>query len=157
VINLEIPGVASLQLSALVLDMNGTLTLDGKLMEGVEERIHRISERLEIHMITADTFGAGKEVAARLNIPIHRLSSEDPEAIQKAKLVRRLQADRVVAIGNGANDIAMLREAAVGIAVIGPEGCSREALEAADIVAPSIVSALDLLLNPMRLVATLRR
>jgi P-type E1-E2 ATPase len=108
-------------------------------------------------MITADTFGAGNEVAARLNIPIHRLSSEDPEAIQKAKLVRRLQADRVVAIGNGANDIAMLREAAVGIAVIGPEGCSREALEAADIVAPSIVSALDLLLNPMRLVATLRR
>jgi hypothetical protein len=34
---------------------------------------------------------------------------------------------------------------------------AREAMEAADLIAPNIVAALDLLLKPKRLVATLRR
>jgi soluble P-type ATPase len=63
----------------------------------------------------------------------------------------------VVAIGNGANDAAMLSTAALGIAVLGPEGTARESIEAADVVVTSIEIGLDLLLNPRRLVATLRR
>jgi soluble P-type ATPase len=51
----------------------------------------------------------------------------------------------------------MIQSAAIGIAVMGREGLSQEALQAADLVVPSILDALDLLLNPRRLVATLRR
>ena len=50
----------------------------------------------------------------------------------------------------------MLAEAALGIAVVGPEGAAAATLAAADVVAPGIFSALDLLANPLRLTATLR-
>jgi soluble P-type ATPase len=51
----------------------------------------------------------------------------------------------------------MLHEAALGICVLGPEGMAVEALMAADVVAPSVLDALDLLYHPLRLMATLRR
>lgn len=62
----------------------------------------------------------------------------------------------VAAVGNGANDAAMLREAALGIAVLGPEGLAAEALLAADVLVRDVRDALDLLLQPERLVATWR-
>jgi soluble P-type ATPase len=49
----------------------------------------------------------------------------------------------------------MLKEAALGIAVVLGEGAAVEALLAADVAAPSIIAALELLTNPLRLVATL--
>ena len=68
-----------------------------------------------------------------------------------------LGATNVVAVGNGANDVGMLRVAAVGIAVLGGEGLAIELFNAADVLAASIVDALDMLLVPSRIVATLRR
>ena len=50
----------------------------------------------------------------------------------------------------------MIREAAVGIALLGDEGCSSKTLQESDIVCKSIESALELFLNTKRLVATLR-
>jgi soluble P-type ATPase len=79
------------------------------------------------------------------------------EAEAKAKYVRRLGASRVIALGQGANDSGMLRDAAIGICVLSQEGLAVEALNAADIVTPDVLSALDLIDNPMRLVASLRR
>jgi soluble P-type ATPase len=49
----------------------------------------------------------------------------------------------------------MLREAALGVAVLGPEGLAVRALAAADVVVASI-DALVLLRSPKRLIATLR-
>jgi soluble P-type ATPase len=46
--------------------------------------------------------------------------------------------------------------AALGIAVVGPEGCSGELIAAARVVCRDILDALDLLQNPLRLKATLR-
>nr|MBN1229125.1 ATPase P [Anaerolineae bacterium] len=63
----------------------------------------------------------------------------------------------VVVIGNGGNDAGMLRVAAISIAVLDREGLNTESLQAADIVVTSALDALDLLLKPKRLVATLRR
>ena len=79
------------------------------------------------------------------------------EAQQKAFFVRELGPETVVAVGNGANDAAMLGEAAIGIAVLGPEGLALDALLAADVIVPNILAALDLLQDPSRLVATLRK
>ncbi|MFW6250813.1 MAG: ATPase P [Alkalispirochaetaceae bacterium] len=75
----------------------------------------------------------------------------------KAELVDRLGAESTAAIGNGRNDFLMLRAAAIGICVLQREGAYRETLQAADIVCASPVDALELLLNPKRLIATLRR
>ena len=59
-------------------------------------------------------------------------------------------------IGNGRNDRLMLMRAELGIAVILDEGVAVASLQAADIVCQGVVPALELLLNPLRLTATLR-
>ena len=71
--------------------------------------------------------------------------------------MRGLGAETVVAIGQGANDAAMLKAAAIGIAVMGEEGLAVEALLSAQVLAANIYDALNLLEYPTRLVATLRR
>ncbi|MCS7061896.1 MAG: HAD hydrolase family protein [Anaerolineae bacterium] len=155
-VTIEIPGRETLVLQNLVLDMNGTLALDGRLLAGVAERIARLRESLAISLISADTHGGLEHNAAVLGVQAIRLKPGD-EAQQKAAWVESLGAASVVAIGNGANDVEMLRTAALGIAVLGEEGLAAECLLAADVVVPSIVAALDLMLSPRRLIATLRR
>ena len=154
-IHLDIPGRGILELEDLVLDLNGTIALDGEVLAGVPERLAALSESLTVHLVTADTQGQAAMIAEQLGVRLVRVSPGD-EAEQKRSLVERLGAERVVAVGNGANDAGMLQAAALGIAILGPEGLAVEALQAADVVA-GIHQALDLLLHPRRLVATLRR
>jgi soluble P-type ATPase len=147
-----IPGREPLTLTHLVLDVNGTLSDRGVLIDGVAERIERLRGRLEVLIASADTFGGVDELAAGLGVDVLVVA----DGAEKAALIDRLGAATSVAIGNGANDVPMLERAALGIAVIGPEGASGRALAAADVVCRSTLEALDLLLDPTRLVATLR-
>jgi P-type E1-E2 ATPase len=155
-IDLQIPGRGLIQLHYAVFDVNGTLALDGNLIEGVEARIAQLRGKLEVRLITADTHGRQTEIDQRLKFSADRLLPGN-ERQQKANYVWRLGAFNAVAIGNGANDVEMLKAAAIGIAVIGREGASSEAVAGADIVTLNVIDAIDLLLNPKRLVATLRR
>jgi P-type E1-E2 ATPase len=155
-IQVEIPGWNTLELEHLVLDLNGTAAVDGELHLGATERLPALAEHLTIHLATADTRGQAEEARSRLGALLSRIEPR-AEASQKQALVERLGAANVVAIGNGANDTRMLSTAALGIAVLGPEGLAVDALRAADVVVCRIEDALDLLLFPQRLVATLRR
>jgi P-type E1-E2 ATPase len=157
-LTVDIPGWRSLQLEVLLLDVNGTLTLDGDLLAGVDAGLKALIQVgvLDVQLVSADTFGRLDNIAAQLGVRAKRLEAGRPETAQKADVVRQLVAERVVAIGNGANDADMLREAALGIAVVGPEGLAVGALAAADVVVPSINDALGLLRTPRRLIATLR-
>lgn len=155
-IELNIPGRGVLQLEHLVCDVNGTLALDGRLLEGVARLLAGLRDRLELHLVTADTHGRQVEIDRQLGLSAHRVQPGD-EAAQKAAFVRQLGAERVVAVGQGANDATMLREAALGIAVLSREGLAVPALLAADILAPDILSALELLDKPLRIIATLRK
>ncbi len=154
-LEVEIPGFGRLQLKHLVLDYNGTIARDGQLLNGVAERLENLSERLEIHVVTADTFGKAsaqvKDLPCRLTV-----IDRERQIVQKADYVRDLGLSEVVCIGNGMNDNLMLEEAALGIAVIGEEAASLRAMQAADVVAKDVLSALDLLVHPGRLIATLR-
>lgn len=155
-IDLSLPGRdLELKIRHLMLDVNGTLTVDGLLIPGVKERIELLKEHLEIYLLTADTFGRGAEVAAELGTKFERVNTYEG-GLDKRYFLLNLGKENVAAIGNGYNDIYMLEEAILGIAVIGQEGCSVEAIRRADIVVNDINDALDLLLNPKRLVATLR-
>lgn len=154
---LEIPGRGKYELTRVVLDVNGTLAEDGHLIPGVKERLGRLRRNLDIVLVTADTHGRQVAIDRELDLDAHRLEKGQAEAPQKAELVRRLGSDSTVAIGNGANCALMLKEAAIGIAVIEAEGTSVAALQSSDVVVRSIVDALDMLLNPRRLVATLRQ
>jgi P-type E1-E2 ATPase len=156
VIRLEVPGWSTYELRHLVLDLNGTVALDGEPITGVDERLAILSAHLVVHLVTADTQGKAEETGQRLGCQLVRIKPRF-EASQKQALVEQLGTGQVVAIGNGANDAQMLSTAALGIAVLGREGLAVEALQAADLVVGRIDDALDLLLQPRRLVATLRR
>lgn len=149
---IEIPGRAPLELSHLLLDVNGTLTLGGELLDGVEERLDALRGRMRVCLLSADTFGSLGRVAERLGVNATRVA----DGAAKASVVRELGAHACAAVGNGANDAAMLAAAALGIAVVGPEGASVQTTAAADIVCRSICEALDLLADERALAATLR-
>lgn len=154
-ISLTIPGRGELNLQHLVLDVNGTLAVDGVLLDGVKRRLLALRDRIEIHLLTADTHGRQAEIDLALGLTAKRLTPGN-EVEQKAAFVRSLGSASVAAIGQGANDAGMLAEAALGICVLSTEGTALSALTAADVVVPDILSALDLFEKPARLLATLR-
>ena len=155
-LEIKIPGFTHYRFQHIVLDVNGTIAKDGKLIEGVKELFEKLGSKLDIHLVTADTHGGQKVIDKTLGLTAVRIQSDDQV---KAKLdyIRQLGADQVVAVGNGANDSAMLEHAALGIVILGPEGTAVESLLKAKVAVSDICEALELLLYPKRLMATLRR
>ena len=141
-----------LEIRTLLLDFTGTLSRDGRLLPGVALRLTTLSRKVRIIVLTADTFGTARTALNGLPVELHRVST----GADKAGFVRRLGAAHAGAIGNGRNDIKMLSLAALGIAVIGPEGAAGDLVRVADVVVGDVLDALDLLAHPKRLIATLR-
>ena len=154
-IELNVPGRGALRLKHLVMDVNGTLAVDGELIDGLVERISTLSDRLEIHLLTADTHGKQATIDRQLNLTAVHVAPGN-ESAQKAEYVRKLGGESVAAIGQGANDADMLKTAALGLCVLSPEGTSVNTLLSADLVIPDILIAFNLLDNPLRIVASLR-
>jgi len=150
-----IPGRGSYDIHHLLLDMNGTIGLDGALIDGVAERLALLPQTIRPVIATADTHGGASVVGERLGVETIALKPGN-EAEAKLAILSRLGAERTVVVGNGANDVLALWECAVGICGLGQEGASTAAALAADILVHDIRDALDLLLHPRRLVATLR-
>lgn len=150
----DVPGQPIRRLEYLLLDVNGTLTDRGVLLAGVAERVAMLRPVLRVRLLTADTFDTLAAVRAALGgVDAERVAN----GTQKVDAARRLGAQACAAIGNGANDEAMLRAVGLGIAVIGPEGASPRTLLAADLICPSILIALEMLIDPTAVAATLRR
>ncbi len=152
----DIPGFGKIEIDHIVCDFNGTVAEDGLLVKEVVEIFKTLSKSFTIHLITADTFGSVESQAKGLPVTIKVLKSADHTA-EKGEYTRSLGSERCAALGNGNNDIEMLKAAKIGIALLGGEGCSTGALLSSDIVCKSAEEALGLFLNPSRLKATLRR
>lgn len=152
----DIPGRGLYELHNLVLDMNGTLAVDGIISDQVLSRIKTLSQQLMVYLITADTHGKLESQKSKIAATIERVHPPG-EAAQKADFIKRIGASGSVAIGNGSNDVGMLGEAKLAIVVVGGEGCATDALQAADIVVNRSEDALDLLINTNRLIATFRK
>ena len=154
-ISIDIPGWGNLEVEYVIFDLNGTLTEDGKVLPGVEERIQALSEWVKVYIATADTLGTAIETLQESEVELVIIPGEDSKR-GKLDFLMTLRPEATVAIGNGSNDQLMLQESALGIAVLQSEGISRAAMENADILVNNISDAFDLLLNPKRLIATLR-
>lgn len=154
-LEIDIPGFGPVRLDHLVSDFTGTLSLDGRLLPGVRDRLTAIAGFMRIHILTADTFGMARAELAGTPCEIMILTGADHD-VQKEEYVRTLDAARVFAFGNGNNDRRMLKAARVGVAVSQGEGCAVETLLAANVHVTDAGIGLDLLLHPQRLKATLR-
>lgn len=154
-IDLEIPDWKRLHLESVLFDMNGTLSSAGVVAPETRRRLADLAAQFQVVVMSADTFGTLEREMAGLPVMIRR-TEPGAGAPQKLAFLETLGADSTVAVGNGRNDVLMLEASALGIAILGPEGLAREALLAADLVFASIDDALDCLLDPRRLVASLR-
>ena len=153
--DIQIPGFGPVRLRHVVCDYSGTLSVDGVLSDGVKEQLSQITEKYDLHILTADTHGKAAKQLEGVKCEINFLDHESQD-VQKELYTMTLGADLVIAIGNGINDRKMLKSARVGIAVCLDEGIAAEAVKAADILVKSANDALDLILKPNRLIATLR-
>ena len=155
-LEISIPGRGYYHIEYLILDLNGTIALDGKLIRGVKERISALSTKVQVIVVTADTNKNAELLLKDLPVALRRIE-EAGEREQKARLAKEKGEGRSVCVGNGSNDVSMLKESAIGICIVGREGASSEAMMAADLVVSSINDALELLLKPHRMKASLRR
>ncbi len=154
-ISISIPGWGNMEIENIVLDLNGTIATDGKIPSEVKEKIKSLSHKVKIYILTADTQGTASEESSDMGVELLKVSEEDSAEL-KLRVLESLDPTATVVLGNGNNDELILREAALGIAVLGDEGMSALAVQNADIVVKNISDALDLFLKPKRLIATLR-
>jgi soluble P-type ATPase len=144
-----------IELHHLVVDLNGTLAIDGRMINGVKDILIELSGMLQIHVLTGNTLGTADEELKDIPCEKYLLPQENQD-FEKGKYVLELGQNSVIAIGNGNNDRSMLKVASIGIVLIQKEGAAIETLMSADIVCTNIIDALDLIQNPLRLKSTLR-
>jgi len=154
-LEIDVPNFKKMELKHLVMDYNGTLACDGVLVSGVKEVLKNLSKHLQIHIVTADTYGEVEATFAQEQYQVKVLPQEN-QAQEKLNYIRGLHTQNCVCIGNGRNDRLMLQEAELSLAVLLEEGLSVETLEHADILFNGIIPALKLFENPLRIKATLR-
>jgi soluble P-type ATPase len=158
-ITVNIPGFGKVQINSILSDYTGTLAFNGKLVDGVIDRLLRLAELVDIHIVTADSFGTAEEELKGLPLICRKLKREN-EDVQKQRYAQEMNPRNVASFGNGNNDrlhLKVVKEAGgLAIAVENGEGCTLEAILNAHVFVAGAVNALDLLLEPTRLRATLR-
>jgi soluble P-type ATPase len=158
-ISIDIPGFGKVQINSILSDYTGTLACGRKLVLGVKDRLLRLAERVDIHVVTADSFGTAEEELKGLPLVCRRLKAQR-EDVQKQRYAVELNPRYVASFGNGNNDrlhLKVVKEAGgLAIGVENGEGCALDAILNANLFVVGAVNALDLLLEPTRLLATLR-
>ena len=155
-IKIDIPGWENLEIENIVLDMNGTVATDGRIPPEVKEKINVLSEKVKVYLLTADTYETANEEIRDMNMELIRITEKN-SLKGKSEFLKTLELEKTVAVGNGNSDQLIMKEACLGITVLGEEGMSVSTMKNSDLVVKNIYDALDLLLKPKRLIATLRQ
>jgi soluble P-type ATPase len=158
-IRIEIPGFGDRHIHTIVSDYTGTLSFDGRLIQGVRERLTQLASVVDIHVLSADTFGTAALQLGGIPLAFRKLEGADHDK-QKAHYVRTLDTKNIAVFGNGNNDRLQLKAAkesdGLAIAVDNGEGCAVDAILNSHIFIVGIANALDLLIHEKRCKATLR-
>lgn len=158
-IKLDIPGFGPREISSVVSDYSGTHSCAGVLRPEVKDRLLRLADLVEIHILTSDTFGTAEQELSDLPVILHLLQGTGHDE-QKRAYVLEIGPRQVAAFGNGNNDRLLLQTVRDGgglaVAVDNGEGCAVEAILAANLFIHGSENALDLLLDINRCKATLR-
>ena len=115
------PGQEPLEFNFILLDFEGTLASDRRVHPKAKDKINLLSKRTKIYILTKEEKSLVEEVLEKVKAEIvYLMEGEVPQ--QKLDLLRKLGASQCVAIGNGADDVAMIEEASLGICVLSKEG-----------------------------------
>src|SRR5690554_6414621 len=154
-IEITIPGRVKMVIENIVFDFNGTLAVDGKVSETIREKIMEINEFLNVFILTADIYGSVYKQCKNLGVSIKTFARENT-GIEKRKIVEQIGYLNTITIGNGVNDIPMMKDSILSIGVIGKEGACGKLLTSSDIIANDIMDVFDMINNKDRISATLR-
>ncbi len=151
---LIIPNSKNIEIKTLILDLNGTLTVRGELVKGVQEILEKIKNKgMKVVLFSGDTRGNGKKVADDLGIDL----VVTPTGKDKRKSALKLNPSTCAAIGNGLIDVPLLKTVRLSILTLQAEGIHTKCIKEADIIVPSIIDALNLLVDESSLISTLRK
>jgi len=167
-ISIERPGQSNSEIEFILIDFEGTLAIDRRVHPKAKDKVNLLSKRTKIYIFVNsptppfDKGGKGgilakeliEERLRKVKAEIIYLAEGDSSR-RKLDLLRQLGPTRCAAIGNGTDDATLMREAGIGICVIGREGASGQVVKNADLVFPDILDALDFLLKPLRQKSTL--
>ena len=151
----KIPDRKPFEIKNVLLDFNGTMAIDGKLIAGVGTIINELAASINFYVITADTFGSVEKELSKVNCRVV-IIAKDNQDVSKRDYLLTLGKEKTMCVGNGQNDALMLKEAVIGIALIQDEGVCVDSLLAADVACKSILDVFDFFKSPDRIKATLR-
>lgn len=152
-----IPSYGKLILKNVIFDLNGTLQFKGKISEEIINKIEQLKQIYNVYLVSADIRGNLKELAKKLNTSYIKINPIDiSEAEAKNNELIKLNKNNTIVVGNGNNDALMLKNAVIGITVLGEEGATVKSILNSDVVFPNPLSALDFLLDEKIMIGTLR-
>lgn len=151
----DIPGRESIEVRNIIFDYNGTIAVDGLIKESIKEDLGKLSKEFNVYVLTADTYGSAKSQCESLGIEVVTFPRENA-SIFKNEFLERLGKNQTICVGNGFNDIEMCKNAVLSIGILDREGIASSLILSVDIVASGIESAIEIILNKNRIIATLR-
>ncbi|QKF82355.1 HAD family hydrolase [Halarcobacter ebronensis] len=152
---IEIPGREAFEIKSIVFDYNGTIAIDGRVIEGILEQINELSKSFDFYVITADTYGTVQKELENTSCKVITIGKENQDE-KKLEFIKSLDSKTVLSVGNGRNDKLMLKESILGIAILQDEGLCTQTFLNSDILVKSIFDVFGFLRDKNRLIATLR-
>lgn len=154
---INIPNYRIIIIKNILFDINGTLQFQGKISPELIIKFNELKKKYKIYLISADTRGNLKDIAETLNVDYIKIKPQEITEVEaKNNELIRLGKDVTVAVGNGNNDALMLKNAVLGIVILGNEGASIKSMMNSDVALPDPLSALNFLLDEKIMIATLR-
>ncbi|NBG88607.1 hypothetical protein [Isachenkonia alkalipeptolytica] len=157
-IDVKVPWGEKYTINHVVFDLNGTLANNGEIAKTTEKLLKALAQKAKIYVLTADTHNtAGKlkeEIGDFCEIIVLQSSDHSEE---KARFVHTLGYRETVTLGNGGNDVKMVQEGILSFGIIAGEGAYAPLLTKVDIVVHNIDHAIEMLIHPRKIVATIRK
>ena len=150
----KIPGQTDLEIKTIILDLNGTLSVAGRVPDGVKERVDQLKGGgFNVLFFTGNTRNDADDLASNLGIE-WKLAKD---AQEKREAAIRLEPETCASIGNGLIDLELMKVVKLRVVTLQAEGVHVQTLLNSDIIIPTINDALDLFIDERRLIATLRK
>ena len=147
------PNKEQIIIENIILDLNGTLAVHGKVSDKTKDLILRLQKlKYNIVLISGDIRGNAATIANELGLKLYLGVNSNEKAIQ----MQRFDKERTVAVGNARIDIGTFENAKISIATMQAEGIHTGILKHVDILVPNIEDALNLFIDIKSLEATLR-